>query len=1351
MPEKVAVLEVGLTLLTKPFLKSLGGALDQGARLVTQWGVKMTALVSAPLTLMGKGMVQMASDVDKAVYQVVALLKINADAANDTAFSMEAAYQEVLNVGLALSTEFGSTVQDVVSGMFFVIGSGFDTITEAETIMEAATKAAVAGFTTTAVAVDVLVGVLNSYGLGAEYAAYVSNVLFQVVNKGKITFEELSRFIGRTTPLASLLGVSLEELGAIIAQVTVQGEWARRAITSLDYVLRSFLVPSEEAKELFALALHMEETELAAAELRRRIAEPGGLLNVFKLLHEELGASPEIWAKMFMSAQAMRMVAGLLQDEFKGTNEMLEWMERAQEGAGAATEVFQVQAESFSFALSIMKAKLDAIRISFGYDLIKAIMPAVDAVTSFAEAFRKMPPEFRKLVVQIGLVAVALGPLLLLLGQFLSVGSLVIGTVLNPMAWAFAALALAIHEFVRANYEVTDVFSAIAAAADIAARAFEWGAEAIHQFAAGMIDAVGYVIRAVVIMADAIAWLLAPGSEPRALQGITSWGRRVMEMYLEGMTDVDVGILRKVASQIGDILGMKDVGWEQTRDAYGLLAEIVDKYQETGEFSEELWSKLGSIIGAGADQLREWMQLQLEMLRITDRMAAADEAYAEEKDRLLERQLVIRKQIEEIDRRIRDLRREQSEWERETAEIPERFKAAYRRTFAMRMEEMQIVRDTAQDRAAAVADEISAAERAHKIQMDELQAEKELIADRIATYDLLLAWEKELARLRQQQADAAERAAKAAKEEEMSLGELVERLKEGGEVTLDWEERIGALAAKSGELAKSLEKWELFWRGVKGIGFIHDEFEQLSEAEQKAYEDGWKVHESFEAMKKSGRELSDLLGAIGVGFLAGLRDEPLEPLPLGTREDVLFAQQNARAFGAALREMGDALGGVVTAFGKWWETLTPEAQSVLLVLLGLQVVTGIPGAVIMGIVGLAFSLAKAYIAARLLAGALGGAAAGAAGIGLLGKLQVLWAFVSTFVAAGGIPLLITVMASWAVVLGAVATMAGLAFVGFEKMDELLDRFAPKVLTQRDDWDKLKDSIMRVAVSLLPGGKGLYDGYVAIRDLIPSVKEKLEELGVAFGDSEEEADSWETGMSEDAEEVYDNYLSLYMKMWGGSVLKDLMGAFNTAFADIREQLKLTGKAVTGFVVSIGTSLKNIPIDMWNLGRKIGWDFVSGLESASWRIGGWLGRMVGHFSWLAGQIADKVNWAVNYAAQKFNWLSNYLWRWSVVPDMVSGIIGEFERLRTEGLGEWDALVGGVAQMPIAPAYAGGQWGAVTPAPTIQAIFVHNWDASLAGKDRAELLSEAEAGAFQALTTLFGESAVQISRGWGPHGGG
>jgi len=163
-------------------------------------------------------------------------------------------------------------------------------------VLAVAAKAAKAGITDTATAADAITTVLNSYGLSADKAADVSDLLFQVVRRGKTTFGELAPNIGKTASIAATAGLGFDELGASIAVLTRNGLDTEQAMTAVNAILSSFLKPSAESATL-ARQLGFE---LNAATIKTE-----GLAGVFERISQ---LPPEAIATLFPNIRALKGV-----------------------------------------------------------------------------------------------------------------------------------------------------------------------------------------------------------------------------------------------------------------------------------------------------------------------------------------------------------------------------------------------------------------------------------------------------------------------------------------------------------------------------------------------------------------------------------------------------------------------------------------------------------------------------------------------------------------------------------------------------------------------------------------------------------------------------------------------------------------------------------------------------------------------------------------------------------------------------------------------------------------------------------------------------------------------------------
>jgi TP901 family phage tail tape measure protein len=154
-----------------------------------------------------------------------------------------------LEVGITqLSVKFGKSVGDMTKGLYDIVSAAFD-VDDAMGLLEVATKAAIAGVTTTESAVKTLTGVLNAYGLSAAHAAQISDELFQSVIRGVYTFSDLESALGYVTPIAANVGVSLKEVLSAMSAATRQGQHLDSVTRGLGLLLQGIVSPTSQAAD----------------------------------------------------------------------------------------------------------------------------------------------------------------------------------------------------------------------------------------------------------------------------------------------------------------------------------------------------------------------------------------------------------------------------------------------------------------------------------------------------------------------------------------------------------------------------------------------------------------------------------------------------------------------------------------------------------------------------------------------------------------------------------------------------------------------------------------------------------------------------------------------------------------------------------------------------------------------------------------------------------------------------------------------------------------------------------------------------------------------------------------------
>lgn len=306
----------------------------------------------------------------------------------------------------------------LAKGLYDIASSGFQGA-EGMTILKVSAVAASAGLSDTATSARAVTAVLNAYGLSAANAGDVSDVLFETVNKGVVTFEELANTIGDFVGSAAAARIPIDDASAAIAAMTLSGVSASEAGTSLNRVIQSLIDPSED----LAVVLRQHGYESGQAAL-----ESLGLAGVMDMLRKATGGNLDMLVKLFPEMRATRGVLGLMANEGRNFTSTLESISDETERAGAAQRAFNEQSKSTAFQLELAKNNVVALAIATGDVLLPVIRGAAQFTGMLATGFSSIEGPARTAVavfmLTTGAVALLGGGLLLLAPRIIAVKAL---------------------------------------------------------------------------------------------------------------------------------------------------------------------------------------------------------------------------------------------------------------------------------------------------------------------------------------------------------------------------------------------------------------------------------------------------------------------------------------------------------------------------------------------------------------------------------------------------------------------------------------------------------------------------------------------------------------------------------------------------------------------------------------------------------------------------------------------------------------------------------------------------------------------------------------------------------------
>lgn len=240
--------------------------------------------------------------------------------------SSEALNKRVLD----LSSSLGTDALDTARGLYQVLSNQVVEAGESFEFLAQAQKLAITTVASTSEAVDALSSVMNAYGDSAGDAETVSDSLFEAVNVGRFTLNEIANIIGRVTSLTAQMGITWNETVSAIAAMTQTGVRVDTAITQLRAVVVKLLKPTEEMQKLYQ--------SWGVKDGPTAIKTFGGLQGVLTKLSQETNGSTAEMTKFFNEVRGLAGVLGLNIDNGERFAKVLDQIENS---AGAASKAFQ--------------------------------------------------------------------------------------------------------------------------------------------------------------------------------------------------------------------------------------------------------------------------------------------------------------------------------------------------------------------------------------------------------------------------------------------------------------------------------------------------------------------------------------------------------------------------------------------------------------------------------------------------------------------------------------------------------------------------------------------------------------------------------------------------------------------------------------------------------------------------------------------------------------------------------------------------------------------------------------------------------------------------------------------------
>lgn len=359
--------------------------------------------------------------------------------------------KELGDVTMGVAKEVAVPLDQLNRTLYDIFSSMDVGIKDAEILLKGFAKEAVAGQTDVQNAARLTISILNTFQLPVSELSRIQDVMFQIVRKGVLTYEELSNTIGRALPATRRAGQSFEQLGGMIAFLTRNGLSAAMAATSAARAMEAFAHPKTVKR--------MEEMGIKVRDAAGNFRPMNEVITELRKKLEKLTAPEraEALQKLFLGAggtiQARRFFDTVLSgnQQLQQYNELVGAMTNS---TGVFEEAYTEMANTTASQSQIMQNQWAIIKVQIGQALLPVLQLLIQGLSIVMSWWDKLSDSQKRSIaiwMAVGsAVAVVLGVLITAVGAFLmlSGAAAALGLSLGAIAAAVTLVLVAVAAIV---------------------------------------------------------------------------------------------------------------------------------------------------------------------------------------------------------------------------------------------------------------------------------------------------------------------------------------------------------------------------------------------------------------------------------------------------------------------------------------------------------------------------------------------------------------------------------------------------------------------------------------------------------------------------------------------------------------------------------------------------------------------------------------------------------------------------------------------------------------------------------------------------------------------------------------
>jgi TP901 family phage tail tape measure protein len=309
-----------------------------------------------------------------------------------------------------MSRRIAKPIADLSTGMYQIRSAGIEAgngINQAFGVLESSGKLAIAGLSTTTEAVNAVTSAMNVFKSEGLTSEQIANSFFKTVQGGKTTMAQLSQSFGQNAAIIHEAGVSLLEMNAATAALTINGISASQAQVELAQSVTALIKPSTNLQTVYdALGFSGENA------FKEIVQATGGLVPAMEAINKQARTMGVTMGEDFGNKRAL--IANI---ELTGNahDSYLRMLNTQRDGQDTLSGKFAAQSNTAAAQMQLFENSLNRLGIAFGNALIppintlmKVLEPVMDAFAWFGKTFPEVTTVIVGLAGGMGVLALAI-------------------------------------------------------------------------------------------------------------------------------------------------------------------------------------------------------------------------------------------------------------------------------------------------------------------------------------------------------------------------------------------------------------------------------------------------------------------------------------------------------------------------------------------------------------------------------------------------------------------------------------------------------------------------------------------------------------------------------------------------------------------------------------------------------------------------------------------------------------------------------------------------------------------------------------------------------------------------------